>query len=126
MSEIYTPENLPPSSYSAPGVTAQGDPSKDWMAYVALGLGILNLCGICTFFIPFVCCITTLLSIGAVVFGILGMKSTKRTLAIIGLALGGVGLLLQIIASLIALIGGTFTSSFDPEMWMEQLENFDY
>ena len=94
MSEIYTPEtpdvpDMPPSS------PVIGDPSKDWMAIVALVLGVLSLCAwvfpLCGF--PF--------SIAAVVFGILGMKSSKRTLAIVGLAVGGLGVLLTLISAVI-------------------------
>jgi hypothetical protein len=103
---------------------AGGDPSKDWMAIVSLVLGILNLCSICSFFLPPVCCLTILPTIGAIVFGILGMKSTKRTLAIVGLVLGGLGLLMQIIASLIGLIGGTFFSAL--ESATGSMEFFDF
>ena len=103
-----TVPEMPEASYTPS--TASGDPSKDWMAIVSLVLGILNLCSICTFFIPFACCLTILLTIGAIVFGILGMKSTKRTLAIVGLVLGGLGLLIQIIGIIVALVSGTLFS----------------
>ena len=104
--------------------TAGGDPSKDWMAIVSLVLGILNLCSVCSFFFPPACCLTVLLTIGAIVFGILGMKSTKRTLAIVGLALGGLGLLIQIIASIIGLVSGTLLSIF--ESGTGSMEFFDF
>jgi len=97
MSEIYTPEpvDMPPSSYGKP---ASGDPSKDWMAIVSLVTGILGLCAwllpICGFPI----------AIAAIVFGVLGLKSSKRTLAIVGLALGGLCILLSIVSMIIGLV----------------------
>jgi hypothetical protein len=103
---------------------AGGDPSKDWMAIASLVLGILNLCSICSFFIPFACCLTILITIGAIVFGILGMKSTKRTLAIVGLALGGLGLLMQIIGFIIGLVSGTLMTVF--ESGTGSMEFFDF
>jgi hypothetical protein len=115
MSEIYTPEtpDIPdmPSSSSV-----SGDPSKDWMAIVALVAGILSLCGwlfpLCGF--P--------LSIIAVVFGILGMKSTKRTLAIVGLAMGGLSFLL----SLVNAVAGALIGLSNPDMFQDLLDSVDY
>lgn len=105
-----------------------GDPSKDWMAIVSLVLGVLNLCSVCSFFVPvigfFMCCVSIVLSIGAIVLGILGMKSTKRTLAIVGLALGGLGLLLQIVSALIGLIGGAWFTVL--ESGTSSMEFFDF
>lgn len=117
-----TVPDMPEVSYTSS--TAAGDPSKDWMAILSLVLGILNLCSICTFFIPFACCLTILLTIGAIVFGILGMKSTKRTLAIVGLVLGGLGLLMQIIGFIIGLVSGTLLTAF--ESGTGNMEFFDF
>ena len=99
MSEIYTPEpvDMPPSSYGKP---ASGDPSKDWMAIVSLVAGILGLCAWLLWFcgLP--------IAIVAIVFGILGMKSTKRTLAIVGLALGGLCIILSIVGVIFTIVSG--------------------
>lgn len=118
MSEIYTPEipDVPETPSSAP---ASGDTSKDWMAIVSLVASILALC---TSFIPIICCAAPILAIGGVVLGILGLKSSKRTLAIIGLALGGVALLAQVIILLVGVISGSYMENIDTIM--EQMEQF--
>ena len=67
------------------------DQRPDWMAYVALGLGIVDLC---SWLLP-ICGIP--LAIVGVVFGILGIKTSQRTLAIIGLVLSALGLLAAVI-----------------------------
>lgn len=115
MSEIYTPDipempNVPSSSH------VNGDPSKDWMAIVALVTGILSLCG---WLIP-LCGFP--LAIAAVVFGILGMKSTKRTLAIVGLAMGGLSFLL----SLVNAIAGAIIGLSDPAFFQDLLDSSGY
>mgnify|MGYP001545328760 FL=1 len=123
MSEIYTPEipetpdvpNMPTSS------PVNGDPSKDWMAIVSLVASILALC---TSFIPLLCCASPILAIGGIVLGILGLKSSKRVLAIVGLALGGVALLVQVIIMIVGIVGGTFADNYD--MIYDQLDSFDY
>ena len=120
MSEIYTPEtpDVPDMPSSSP---ASGDPSKDWMAIVSLIAGIL---GLCTGFIPFVCCVSPILIIAAIVLGILGLKSTKRVLAIVGLALGGLAILIQAIILIIYLVSGSFMENYD--MILEQLDSVGY
>ena len=100
---------MPEGSYSAVS-TADGDASKDWMAIVSLVSGILSLC---TAFIPLVCCIAPVFTIAAVVLGILGLKSTKKTLAIIGIVMGGVGIIAQIIIAIIGLVGGASQGFID-------------
>jgi hypothetical protein len=109
MSEIYTPE---PSNYqAAPGPS--GDSSKDWMAIVALVVGILSLCAwllpICGFPI----------AIAGIVFGILGLKSNKRTLAIVGLAMAG----LAILATTVNAVLGAAQAIADPTMYQDLLNN---
>ena len=77
---------LPPSSMPA----TTGLPNRDWMAYTSLGLGIVNLCA---WFLPI--CGGPLTIVG-LVLGALGLRSTKRTLAIVGLVLCGITLCLTI------------------------------
>ena len=117
MSEINTPEipetpNMPDMPSSAP---VSGDPSKDWMAYVSLGCGVLSLCAwllpICGF--PF--------AIAAIVFGVLGLKSSKRTLAIIGLAMGGLSFLLSTVNAIL----GAVTAISNPGMFEDMLDSIN-
>ncbi|MCD4752144.1 MAG: DUF4190 domain-containing protein [Anaerolineaceae bacterium] len=100
---------MPEGSYSSESTT-NGDPSKDWMAIVSLVSGILSLC---TAFIPLVCCIAPVFTIAAVVLGILGLKSTKKTLAIIGIVIGGLGIIAQIIMTIIGFVGGASQGFLD-------------
>ncbi len=80
----------PPPEQPGP-VTAPGTNNKDIMAIAALVLGVINLCA---WFIP-LCGLP--LSIVGLVLGFLGMNApTRRTLAIIGLVLCGLGLLASI------------------------------
>ena len=116
MSELNTPE-FPdvPDMPGTPGTPKSGDPSKDWMAIVSLVCGILSLCGwllpLCGF--P--------LTIAAVVFGILGLKSTKRTLAIVGLAAGGLAFLLTVVNAII----GAVAAVSNPGMFEDMLDSFN-
>ena len=87
------------------GMDAGGeDESKNWMAYVALGLGIVGLCAgiipICGFPI----------GIGGIVLGYMGRSSEQKTLATVGLGL-------SIFVILIACASGAFgafTALSDP------------
>lgn len=78
---------------------------KDWMAIVSIITGVLSLCG--SVFAPLGC----LFSIAAVVLGVLGLKSTKRTLAIIGLVAGGLGILLSLVFGIIWISGLFFAEA---------------
>ena len=86
---------IPPSP---PRSSQDGDPGRDWMAIVSLVAAVLSLCGIV--FIPIGC----FFSLAAVILGILGLKSTQKTLAIIGLVIGGIGILIALIFGLIVLL----------------------
>ena len=93
MSHIQMPEDL--YIPVVPHDPSLGDPSKDWMAIVSLVLGIIGLC--IGFFLVW-CGLP--LSIASIILGVLGLKSTQRVLAIIGIALGGLILLWSLIALL--------------------------
>ena len=75
------------------------------LGIVSLCLGILSLGSFCFSFIPLlgiVCCLATpLLDAGAVVCGILGLKTPARTMAIIGIVLGGLSLAAIIVMAVI-------------------------
>lgn len=73
--------------------------NKDWMAIISLVAGILSLCG--SLFAPLGC----VMAAAAIVFGILGLRSDKRTLAMIGLVVGGLGIVLSLVFGLIAIFG---------------------
>ena len=89
-----------PQSYSAP---AAGDASKDGLAIGSLVVGILSLC------LSWLPCCGGLIPIAAVVLGVLGMKSTKRTMAIIGIVLGALVIVINIVLSIVGFATGTFS-----------------
>ena len=93
MSEIHTPDEV--YIPVVPHDPSLGDPGKDWMAIVSLVTGIIGLC----VGIFFVFCGLPL-SIASIILGVLGLKSTQRVLAIIGICLGGLILLWSLIALL--------------------------
>lgn len=85
---------------------------RDWAAIAALVCGIVSL--------P--CCFTVygglIVAICAVVFGIIGIKSSKKAMAIVGLCLGAVGLIcaiLMVVSTLSLLSDPTFMSDFMTE-----------
>lgn len=84
---------------------------RDWAAVAALVCGILSL--------P--CCFTVygglIVAAAAVVFGILGLKSAKKSMAIAGLVLGGVGLVCAII-----MIAGVATVMKDPVTMQQYMD----
>ena len=67
------------------------DETRKYMAFGAIGLGVINLCA---WFIPI--CGGPLSLIG-LVLGFLGLNSEQRILAIVGLVLSGLGLLASIV-----------------------------
>ena len=106
--------NYTPAGYY--GAPKPGEQSKDWAAITALVCGILS--------IP--CCLAygagVLVAIAAVVFGIIGIKSTKKGMAIAGLICGVVGLLFGIIM-IIALVGVIQSPEFMRE-YQSMLDQF--
>lgn len=85
----------PPPTYGPPAA-AQGPVG---LAIASLVLGIVNLCG--SFFLP-ICGIP--LAFTGLVLGILGLKSSQRVLAIIGIVLCGLSLVIGI--GYLVLVGG--------------------
>ncbi len=77
--------NMPPIVPQKPG-----DPTKNWMGILSMIFGILSI--LCCF----VWYISVALGAAAVIFGILGLKSQQRGMAIAGIITGGVGLLFAI------------------------------
>jgi hypothetical protein len=88
-------EQIPPV---APPAAPEGD--KKGLAIASLVIGILNLCA---WIIPL--CGGPLAIIG-VVLGVLGLKSSQRTLAIVGIVLSGLALLLVIINAIAGVLLG--------------------
>lgn len=106
MMSAHTPYTSGDYGYSPydTGYARPGDPAKDWAAITSLVTGITSalscFCG--SFFIPIL--FAVLLAPAAVVFGIIGLKSRQRGMAIAGLILGIVMVLLTIFLILV-LIG---------------------
>lgn len=94
----YTPPptyTYPSPSYGPPAAT-QGPVG---LAIASLVLGVVNLCG--GFFLP-ICGIP--LALTGVILGILGLKSSQRVVAIVGIVLCGLSLVLVI--GYLVLVGG--------------------
>lgn len=73
------------SPYAAP-IAPAGDRSKSGMALASLILGCTSICCCCFVFLALPCAVL------AVIFGIIGLKSSRKGLAIAGLATGICGL----------------------------------
>lgn len=84
-------------SYGNQPVRREGQ-SRDWAAITAFVCGILSL--------P--CCISVafgaILAVAAIVFGILGLKSNRKPMAIVGLCFGVVGLICSVIMGISVLM----------------------
>ncbi len=88
----YTAPSYPtyatPEAYNQSGVQLLGDETKNWAGITSLVCGIVSVA----------CCVLgpvgLIAAILAVIFGIIGIKSNKKTLAIVGLCLGCLGVLL--------------------------------
>jgi hypothetical protein len=70
---------------------APADMRPDWYAITSLILGILSLGA---WFLP---CCGAPVTVTGLVFGILGLKSRQRTLAIVGIVLTSIGLLATLV-----------------------------
>jgi predicted Zn finger-like uncharacterized protein len=89
---------------AGPAPTGRKQPESSGLAITSLVLGILCLlCSCGSIAHPCVAVLPLLLGIGAIITGFLGMKRGGRTLAIVGLSLGGVGVLLAIILAVVAI-----------------------
>lgn len=88
--------------YSAP----VGDTSKNWAGVTSMITGISSI----------LCCITAfggvILSIAAIVFGVMGLKSQKKGMAIAGLITGCIGIVLSFIM-LVAMLSGEASYYYD-------------
>jgi hypothetical protein len=85
-----------------PSTPASAGERPEWLAYIALGTGLL---GVCAWFLPVLGCPVAL---AGIVTGILGINSKTRTLAIIGLVLCSLSLLATVAnAAIGAYLGAT-------------------
>jgi hypothetical protein len=84
--------------------TADTGTKSDWMAITSLVLGSLSLFA---WLLPYW---GSLLPLSGIVLGILGLKSTKRTLAIVGLALSILGAVLAFASAMYSIIIGPLIS----------------
>ena len=103
MGNMGTPPVTPQAVY-APGQTATPyateQPAKDrkGFALAALILGIVAVAISCLNFLDIP------IAILAIIFGILGLKSSKRGMALAGLILGAAGLIIAIVVIIIAAV----------------------
>ena len=88
-----------------------GTDSKKGLAIASLVLGIINLCA---WFLPI--CGGPLAIVG-IVLGVLGIKSSQRTLAIIGIVLSSLGL----IAACVNAAAGIWIGSSGGQQWLYDL-----
>ncbi len=86
--------------YSIPEASPPPAGDKKGLAIASLVVGVLNLCG---WLLP-ICGLP--LGIVAVILGVLGIKSSQRTLAIVGIVLGGLTILLAIINAIAGVLLG--------------------
>jgi len=86
---------------------------KKGLAIASLVLGILNLC---SWFLPI--CGGPLAIVG-IILGILGIKSSQKTLAIVGIILSALGLLATIVNAIVGAIWGLS----NPD-WYTEILNF--
>jgi len=77
---------------------------KKWLAIASLGLGVINLC---SWLYPLA---GGLLVVAGIVLGFLGLKSSMKTLAIIGIALSLLGGILTILNAVLGFAIGFFQS----------------
>lgn len=97
MDMTFAPPPPEPINYESP-TPGTNSPKFDWAAITSLVCGIVSVLGWC---VPLCGCPVT---IGGIVFGIIGLKSEKRTLAIWGIALS----VLFLIASIINAAWGAY------------------
>ena len=88
----------PPVSFSVPAPAPAGD--KKGLAITALILGIISLCA---GLIP--CCGGPIAIVG-LILGILGRKSTAKSMAVAGIVLCAIGLVVTIVSAIIGAING--------------------
>ncbi len=95
---VYT--TIPPAAYNMPA--NQNTKDKGGFAVASLVLGIVSYV---------VCCVGPITQILAVIFGIIGIKSSKKGLAIAGIILGALGIVSTIVTFIISIITGITSSS---------------
>lgn len=95
-----------PTTLPEPAPVTAPSGGKKGLAIAALVLGILNLC---SWFIPL--CGGPLAIVG-IVLGILGIKSSQKTLAIVGIVLSALGL----IATIVNAIAGVAIGIQNPDL----------
>ena len=90
---VYT--TVPPAAYNMPA--NQNTKDKGGFAVASLVLGIVSYVA---------CCVGPITQILAVIFGIIGIKSSKKGLAIAGIILGALGIVLSIVIFILSFISG--------------------
>ena len=100
--------------YQMPQYTAPVEEVKEDRKGFSLASLILGICS----FLP-CCCVNFILSILAVIFGIIGIKSSNRNLSIVGIILAGASFLLYLVGIIIyiSLIGASGGAIFEEYMY---------
>ena len=105
----YTP---PPQQY-VPEPVIPAKPDKPGLAIAALVLGILSLISsLCTWLFP-ICGLP--IPIAGVILGVLGLKTSKKGMAIAGLIMAGIALLINL--GLLILSAFVISSGFTQDLY---------
>jgi len=114
-----TPPAGDPASYMSPEDSAAlGDPSKNWAGLTGI---IVSLAGL----IPCICCwpLTVLTSICGIVFGVIGLKSQRRGMAMTGIIVGGVLLLLIVVLFVVMIVTDNFGQGWQDGLQQNPWQN---
>jgi nucleoid-associated protein YgaU len=102
--EPVTPAPVSLADVAAAAANTATGSSLSVLAYASLVLGVLSLCG------SFFALCGAPISVIGIILGILSLKSSKRGLAVGGIALNGLGLLMAILFTLLIGVSGYFSS----------------
>ncbi len=98
--QTHQPQNTTPV-YSVPTAPYYNENTvqKDKSSYSVVSLisGILGV-------LPFCCCLNIIPAVIALVFGILGRKSSKSSMSIAGIVLGGIGIFIGIVMLVLVVV----------------------
>ncbi len=111
----YQPSEPPVPEIITPSPLPQQQPDRQGLAIASLVLGGLSLLSFCLVF-----CAAPL-GLAGIITGILGLKSSRRGLAIAGIILSAIGLFVSVI---LTLVGAAFLPAWS-EMQNWNFENFD-
>lgn len=95
---------------------AEGDPANDQWAFISLALGAITIfMACCLTWIPCLncfACFAPLVAVGGLVSGYLGLQSTQKQMAQVGLGLNALGIVFFFLGIFINIVAGVGTSLF--------------